>query len=132
MFGLLLVAADGILFLIDLPQSRRGKLVVKAGLATAGMAAICLVSYTAASKAALWTDSVAFWTDVRNRLPMYDPRVEKHIKIQTLNLLGYHLRAGGAIQEAVALHQEAMQVRPRNRSDLSGPGCGVRSGGAIG
>jgi Flp pilus assembly protein TadD len=113
MFGLLLVAADGILFLFDLPQSRRGKLVVKAGLATAGMAAICLVSYTTASKTALWTDSVAFWTDVRNRLPMYDPRVEKHIKIQTFNLLGYHLRARGAIQEAVALHQEAMRVDRR-------------------
>lgn len=113
MFGLLLVAADGILFLINLPQSRRGKLVVKAGLATAVMAAICLVSYTAASKAVLWTDSVAFWTDARNRTPMHDPRVEKRIKIQTLNLLGSHLRARGAIQEAVALHQEAMQVDPR-------------------
>jgi len=110
MFGLVLIAADGILFLIDLPQSLRGKLVVKAGVATAGMAALCLVSYTAASKAGLWRDSVGFWTDVRNRLPMYDPRVEKHIKIQTLNLLGYHLLARGATQEAVALHQEAMQV----------------------
>ncbi len=113
MFGLLLIAADGILSLIDLPQGRKGKLAVKAGLAAAGMAAICLVTYTAASKAALWTDSVAFWTDVRNRLPMNDPRVEKHIKIQTLNILGYHLLGKGAVQEAVALHEEAMQVDRR-------------------
>ncbi len=113
MFGLLLIAADGILSLIDLPQGQKGKFAVKAGLVAAGMAAICLVSYTAASKAALWTDSVSFWTDVRNRLPMNDPRVEKNIRIQTLNILGYHLLAKGAVQEAVALHEEAMQIDRR-------------------
>jgi tetratricopeptide (TPR) repeat protein len=113
MFGLLLIAGDGILSLIDLPLSRNGKLAVNAGLVSAGVAAICLMSYTAASKAALWADSVAFWTEVRDRLPVDDPRVEKHIKIQTLNSLGYHLLTRGSIQEAVALHQEALQVDRR-------------------
>jgi protein O-mannosyl-transferase len=113
MFGLLLIAADGILSLIDLPQSRKAELAMKVGLASAGVAAICLMSYTAVSKAALWTDSIGFWTDVRDRLPTNDPRVEKHIKIQTLNLLGYHLLARGAVQDAVALHQEAMKVDRR-------------------
>jgi protein O-mannosyl-transferase len=114
MFGLLLVAADGILSLIDLPQNGRGKLAIKAGLASAVAAALLLLSYATVSKEALWMDPIAFWNDARDRLPRNDKRVEKHVKVQTLNSLGYYLRARGAIQEAVALHQEAMQVDRRN------------------
>lgn len=113
MFGLLLIAADGILSLIDLPQGRKGKLAVRAGLASAGLAAICLVSYTAASKAVLWTDYVSFWTDIKNRLPMNDSRAERRIKVETLNAVGQHLLGEGAVQEAVALHEEAMQIDRR-------------------
>jgi protein O-mannosyl-transferase len=113
MFGLLLVAADGILSLIDLPQNRRGKLAMKAGLTSAVAAALLLLSYATVSKEALWMDPIAFWNDSLDRLPRNDKRVEKRVKIQTLNSLGYHLVASGEPGQAIAVHREAMQVDRR-------------------
>ncbi|MGO9570946.1 MAG: tetratricopeptide repeat protein [Desulfomonilaceae bacterium] len=113
MFGLLLIAADGILFLIDLPQSGRCKLAMKMGLTSALMAAILLLSYATVSKEALWMDPIAFWKDVYERLPRNDERVEKHARIQALNNLGYHLQTRGETQQAIELHRKAMQVDRR-------------------
>ena len=110
MFGLLLVAADGILSLIDLPQNARGKLAIKVGLTSAAAVALLLLSYATVSKEALWMDPIAFWNDARDRLPLNDKRVEKHVKVQTLNNLGHYLAAAGEPGQAIAMHREAMKV----------------------
>jgi protein O-mannosyl-transferase len=113
MFGLLLVAADGILSLMDLPQNGRGKLAMKAGLTSAVAAALLLLSYATVSKEMLWMDPISLWNDARDRLPRNDKRVEKRVKVQTLNSLGYHLAASGDPGQAIAVHREAMQVDRR-------------------
>ena len=130
MFGLLLVAADGILFLIDLPQNRRGKLAIKVGLTSAVAAALLLLSYATVSKEALWMDPIAFWNDARDRLPLNDKRVEKSVKVQTLNNLGYYLTAAGEPGQAIVLHREAMKIdrRMTRAYQALGGGCTLRRG----
>ncbi len=109
MFGLLLIAADGILYLLDLLKSERGKFLMKVSLASALTITMLALSYATMAKEALWMDPIAFWTDVSDRLP-HDPRVEKHVKIQTLNNLGNYLRISGQMDRALALHHEAMRT----------------------
>jgi protein O-mannosyl-transferase len=131
MFGLLLVAADGILFLIDLPQSRRGKLAIKVGLTSAVAAALLLLSYATVSKEALWMDPIAFWNDARDRLPLNDNRVEKQVKVQTLNILGHYLTAAGEPGQAIPLHREAMNVDRRLTSAYHSLGMAYSQAGQL-
>lgn len=109
MFGLLLIVADGILCLLDLVKGEKGKLLVKVGLSCAFAVTILLSAHTTVTKDALWMSQIAFWNDVRNRLPN-DRRVEKHVKIQTLDNLGNYLRTSGRTDRALALHQEALRT----------------------
>jgi protein O-mannosyl-transferase len=112
MFGLLLIAADGILVLLHLPTSERGKVAMKAGLTAVAGVAMVLLGCATISKEALWMDSIAFWKDVRDRLPL-SGRVEGHVKVHALNNLGYYLAASGEFDQAISLLRESLQVDRR-------------------
>jgi protein O-mannosyl-transferase len=112
-FGLLLIAADGILSLLDLPQNATGRLSVKVGLVSTLAVIVLLMSCATVSKEALWMDPVFFWKDVYDRLPRNDNRVERFARIQALNNLGYHLAMSGKLDQAIALHRRAMQIDRR-------------------
>lgn len=114
MFGLLLIAADGMLTLIDLPKTGNAKLAMKVALGVATVAVLALLGYATSVKASIWMDPVVFWQDSLRAFPRDETRVEKRAAIHIWNSLANYLRAAGAIEDAVVMYRKSMKRDPQD------------------
>ncbi|AFM26665.1 tetratricopeptide repeat protein [Desulfomonile tiedjei] len=115
MVGLLVAAADTLLWV----WRSVGKLQMAKSLRAALAVGLLLgFSFTGAStwaKVDTWSNPLALWTEVVNRMPEDYTITEKHGTMQALNTLGIHLQREGRNQEAIDCHLRALQVSPGHR-----------------
>ncbi len=115
MFGLLLVLADGLLEIWAKirPFSEQKSYL---GPLAAGLLAtmvVALMGSVTISKAKLWQDPVAFWTDIVEGLPPPAVNVEKETPLGALKNLGVALMRQERASEAVVVLRRAAEIDPR-------------------
>ncbi|AFM26666.1 tetratricopeptide repeat protein [Desulfomonile tiedjei] len=116
MIGLLMVAADTIMFLV----SRAGSYEtwVKRGLVSCAVLFIAVFSWVSVSKAGLWQEPLIFWKDVIAHFPEDAPHLEKRSRVQALNTVGFCLQRKERYAEAIEYHEKALLLP--NRREASG------------
>ncbi|MFH1113544.1 MAG: tetratricopeptide repeat protein [Pseudomonadota bacterium] len=116
MAGLLLVVADlAMIFPASIRDSSR-RTALQAGLLGAYAAVILFMGWAATAKADLWTNPVAFWREVVERLPPDSQRIERHGTEQALIGLGMSLLQQGRPSKAVEVCRRLSAVNPASFS----------------
>jgi Tfp pilus assembly protein PilF len=118
MFGLLLAAADLLLWLSYKVQDVRGFRWVPNSivlLLCIGIIGLCVVTR---SKAELWKDPVAFWGEVVAGFPSHGKNVERHVRVQSLINLAAGLESKGRNDEAIRLLKQALAIGPKEQKAL--------------
>jgi len=118
MVGLLLVVADLVMPVMTKIRASSRRVPMMAGLVSAYTAVIVLMVWATTSKAELWTDPVAFWREVVDRLPRNSQHGERPGAEQALTSLGMSLLKQGKPSEAIELFRRLLAINPRSFSAL--------------
>ncbi len=118
MAGLLLVVADLLMTLMERIRSSSRRVPVTVGLLVAYAAVIVFMVSTTVTKARLWTNPVAFWKEVVDRLPMKSQHGERAATQQALTSLGMSLLQQGKPSEAIAPFRQLLAIDPMSFSAL--------------
>jgi len=140
LFGLLLIVADGMGKVIEITEPHRGTAgkmdsrvagkispvppggrtsAVKV-LGAAGFGCVlALLAAATVSKARVWTNPVAFWSEIVDRLPPEGVNPGQLIAVHSLVQLGSALRARQRSREALDVLQRALTIEPQDAAILS-------------
>jgi len=114
MFGLCLIAADSLFWLLQL--ARTGSLR-RLAIASVGIFLICAIASAASvtyKKAELWRDPIEFWEETVGQFNLQQKNLERFSTSQALNNLGdAHIRLGSP-RDAVTYLQKAIEIREDN------------------
>ena len=112
MFGLLLILGDILLEAWAMAGSPGRRNWYLDAVVASLMAVVVIVSLSAvtASKAKLWQDPVAFWTDIVEGLPPYHENVEKRSMVDRLYNLGVALLRQTRASEAIVFFHRAAEI----------------------
>jgi tetratricopeptide (TPR) repeat protein len=116
MIGLLMVAADAIVFLISRAGYERR---IRRGLVSCAVLFIAFFSWVSMSKAALWQDPLIFWKDVVAHFPEDGPHLENRSRVQALNMVGFYLQRKERYAEAIEYHEKALELPNRREASSS-------------
>ncbi len=118
MVGLVLVIADLIMLVSARVRTSSRRVPMTVCLLAAYAAVIVFLGWATMSKADLWTNPVAFWTEVVERLPTISQRGERHGTEQALTSLGMSLLQQGRPSEAIKLSRRLPAADPMSFSAL--------------
>ncbi len=90
--------------------------------------AMGLINY---HKAHIWSDPVQFWSIAVRNLPPISDKPEINGTAQVLNSLGVTLQSEKKFEEALDLHQKAMDISPKHVLAYSGMGSAYRQLGRV-
>lgn len=112
MIGLLIVAADCLVSVLELTASGSMRGLARLGLGCLCVAALAASASVSLARADLWRDPVRFWQDAVNRFPGDDAHLEHAPASQALHNLGRALQQSGRYQEASVPLERALRIAP--------------------
>jgi protein O-mannosyl-transferase len=112
MIGLLIVAADCLMSVLEFTASGTMRGPARVGLACLCAGALAATSSVSLARANLWRDPVLFWQDAVNHFPGDDSRLEHAPASQALHNLGRALQQNGRYEEASVPLKRALRITP--------------------
>ncbi|MBI4966431.1 MAG: tetratricopeptide repeat protein [Desulfomonile tiedjei] len=114
MFGLLLVLGDVVLVILARARSLASRKWYLSAPVAASLAALVILAISAVtiSKARLWQDPVAFWTEIVDGLPLNHEKLEKRVIVDALGNLGTSLQRQAKVSEAISILRRAAGIDP--------------------
>lgn len=113
MIGLLFIAADCLIALLQYTSSGTMKVAVRLGIGILAVASLTAMTSVSLARVKLWSDPVRFWQDAVDNFPAEDRYLEHAPASQALHNLGRALQQSGRYQEAVDPLTRALNITPK-------------------
>jgi Flp pilus assembly protein TadD len=114
MAGALLVLVDQLLTAMAWGRKRGRYTAIAASAALVALVWLGFTVTTTVTRAAMWRNPVLVWKDSVDAFSEKETNLEKFPRVSALNGMGEALRRAGRPEEAIAFHQRAAKVEPRN------------------
>lgn len=116
MFGLMLVFADIVLFILQRTRDAQWGVVARVSIAACMVAITAVLSDITRAKAEDWLDPVLFWQKAAAQLPPLGNSLEKEGTRHLLDWLGACLVTAGKSAEALEYHNKSLTMQHRKDS----------------
>ena len=114
MVGMLLIALDGVIWLLEACAQGRSRAWARAGVVVVCAVAAAGAGLVTRSKAELWADPVRVWSEIVDHMQRRGEHTEKRTTVNAFNNLGIALQKQGNPADAAYYHLLAVQEDPLN------------------